>query len=215
MSFKLMTLPSTPVRRSPRAARQTNRETVPVTPRPTVETVPVDIQGASPATKTEPGTYALYIAIDWADNHHDVCVLDPTTQQRTSQQVTHSPTALRTWWLALHQRAAGQPVAIALDQKTGSFIACLLEYAWIEVYPVNPVTLAQYRKALHGSGAKDDVTDAELLLDLLTRHRDKLRRLTPDTPLTRTLQRLARTRRQAVNHRTRFSNQLTDLLKQD
>jgi hypothetical protein len=53
-----------------------------------------------------------------------------------------------------------------------------------------------------------------LLLDLLTLHRNKLRRLTPDTPLTRKLQRLTRQRREAVNHRTQFNNQLKHLLKE-
>lgn len=206
-------LPPTPATRSYSSTRRTSRTTAPVTPQPTGKTAPAEPQDSTSAT-TEPETYALYIAMDWADDHHDVCVLDPTTQQRTHRQVPHSPTALHPWLLAIHQRAAGQPVAIAVEQTTGALVACLLEYDWIKVYPVNPVTLAQYRHALHVSGAKDDPTDADLLLDLLTLHRHHLRRLTPDTPLTRTLQRLTHTRRQAVNHRTRFSNQLTDLLKQ-
>lgn len=209
-------LPSTPATRSSRPTRQTHRDTAPITPQPARATAPpVELQGPSPATTPAPETYALDIAIDWADDHHDGCVLDPTTSHRTHRQVTHSPTALHTWLLALQQRAGGQPVAIALEQKPGALVSCLVEYDWIEVYPVNPVTLAQYRHALHVNGAKDDPTDADLLLDLLTLHRDHLRRLTPDTPLTRTLQRLTRARRQAVNHRTRFSHQLTDLLKQD
>jgi transposase len=79
---------------------------------------------------------------------------------------------------------------------------------------VNPVSLSRYRKALHLSGAKDDPTDANLLLDLLTLHRESLRCLTPDTPLTRKLQRLTRQRREAVDHRTRFNNQLKQLLKE-
>jgi transposase len=79
---------------------------------------------------------------------------------------------------------------------------------------VNPVSLSRYRNALHLSGAKDDPTEASLLLDLLTLHRNTLRRLTPDTTLTRTLQRLTRHRREAVDHRTRFNNQLKQLLKE-
>lgn len=158
--------------------------------------------------------YALFIAIDWADKMHDVCVLTPDTQQRTHYEVEQSANALHAWLQDLRQRVPGQTIAIALEQTTGALINFLLEFDWIDVYPVNPVTLSRYRKALHVSGAKDDPTDADLLLDLLTLHRDKLRRLTPDTPLTRSLQRLTRQRREAVAHRTRFTNQLKQLLKE-
>jgi transposase len=166
----------------------------------------------SPA-KTPPA-YSLLIAIDWADKTHDVCVLDPNTQQRTHYEVEHTPNSLHAWLRDLYQRIPSQTIAIALEQKTGALINFLLEFDWIDVYPVNPVTLSRYRKALHVSGAKDDPTDADLLLDLLSLHRDKLRRLTPDTPLTRSLQRLTRQRREAVAHRTRFNNQLKHLLKE-
>lgn len=157
----------------------------------------------------------MFIAIDWVDKAHDLRVLDPATQQRTHDELEQSPNALHTWLQDIQQRSPQQRIAVALEQKAGALINFLWEFDWIDVYPVHPGTLALYRKAFSLSGAKDDPTDADLLLDLLTMHRDKLRRLTPDTPLTRTLQRLNRTRREAVDHRTRFHNQLKDLLKQD
>src|SRR6266853_2806844 len=52
-----------------------------------------------------------------------------------------------------------------------------------------------------------------LLLELLTRHRDRLRRLNPETPETRLLQMLVEQRRKLVDERTRYSNQLTAWLK--
>jgi transposase len=158
--------------------------------------------------------YALCVGIDWADTHHDVCVLDPQTGQRTLRQVKQDPNALHSWIQDLHQQIPKQRIAVALEQKTGALITFLLEFDWIDCYPVNPVMLARYRKALRLSGAKDDPTDAELLLELLTLHRKKLRCQTPDTPLTRKIQRLTRQRREAVNHRTRFNNQLKHLLKE-
>jgi transposase len=161
-----------------------------------------------------PSPYALFIAIDWADKGHDVCVLNPNTQQRTHRELEQSPSALQAWLQDIQRQHPDQRIAVALEQKTGALINFLLEFDWIDVYPVNPVTLARYRKAFHVSGAKDDPTDANLILDLLTLHRNKLRRLTPDDALTRALQRLTRKRRDAVKHRTRFNNQLKDLLKQ-
>jgi hypothetical protein len=52
-----------------------------------------------------------------------------------------------------------------------------LEYAWLIIYPVNPVTSARYRSAFKPSGAKDDLPDAEVLLELVRFHANKLRAL--------------------------------------
>ena len=167
---------------------------------------------ATPAVSSS--DYALLIAIDWADEKHELCMPDPTTGQRTHHEVKQSPTTLHAWIQDIQQRVHGQNIAIALEQTTGALIFFLMEWEWIDIYPINPMTLSRYRKALHVSGTKDDPTDAELLLDLLTLHRNKLRRLIPDTPLTRKLQHLTRDRRYAVNQRTRFNNELKALLKQ-
>jgi transposase len=51
------------------------------------------------------------------------------------------------------------------------------------------------------------------LLDLLTRHREKLRRINPDTAETRTLRFLVEERRKLVNERIRFSQRLNSHLK--
>jgi hypothetical protein len=63
---------------------------------------------------------------------------------------------------------------------------CMSEH--LVLYPVDPNSLASYRKSFRPSGAKDDPDDASLLLDMLVRHRDRLRRLKPDTVETHTLQ---------------------------
>jgi transposase len=161
-----------------------------------------------------PATYAVYVGIDWGDTAHDVWEYDPATTHRAHQEVNQTPTALHGWLHDLHQRYPGQRIAVALEQKTGSLVNGLVEDDLLDLYPVNPVMVAQYRKAFHPSGAKDDPTDAELILDLLTLHRNKLPRLTREDPLTRHLQLLTRKRRDAVNLRTRLHHQLKALLKQ-
>jgi hypothetical protein len=59
------------------------------------------------------------------------------------------------------------------------------------LFPVPPAMSAKMRAALYPSGAKDDPRDADLLLDLLLQHRDKLRRLSPDSEATRRVQNFA------------------------
>jgi transposase len=81
------------------------------------------------------------------------------------------------------------------------------------LFPVHPKTAAQYRETLCPSGAKSDPSDTASLLDLLQRHREKLRQLRPDTVETRLLQMLVETRRLIVNEKTRQKNRLTACLK--
>ena len=92
-------------------------------------------------------------------------------------------------------------------------IFALLKYDFLVLYPVNPATLAKYRKAFSPSGAKDDPTDAEYAVDLLIHHRERLTAWHPDDEKTRTLQYLVEHRRRVVADRTRVSNRMTALLK--
>ena len=67
-----------------------------------------------------------------------------------------------------------------------------MHYEFIVLYPVNPRALSSYREAFATSGAKDDLVDAGLLMEMVRLHRDKLRPWTPDDPLTREISLLPR-----------------------
>ncbi len=157
--------------------------------------------------------YAALVAIDWADQQHAVCLLDPSTGEREQTIVKHTPAALQEWALGLRQRFAGQPLAVCLEQSRGPLIYALLQYDFFVLYPINPATLAKYRQAFSTAHGKDDPTDADYLLDLLEHHRDRLRRWHPDDQKTRTLRLLVEQRRRLINDRTRICNRLTALLK--
>jgi transposase len=87
------------------------------------------------------------------------------------------------------------------------------KYEPLHLFPVPPTMSASMRKALYPSGSKDDPRDADLLLDLLLLHRDKLRRLSPDTEATRRVQNLVEERRKLVDEKTAQTNRLTGDLK--
>ena len=156
--------------------------------------------------------YAALVAIDWADQQHAVCLLDPSSGKREHSIVKHTPQALQEWALSLRQRFAG-PIAVGLEQSRGPLIYALLQYDFFVLYPINPATLAKYRQAFSTAHGKDDPSDADYLLDLLEHHRNRLRSWKPDDEKTRTLRLLVEQRRRLVSDRTRFSNRLTALLK--
>src|SRR4051794_32869074 len=157
--------------------------------------------------------FAAFVAIDWADTEHVWCMQPGPGQRRETGRIHHSPESVEEWITSLVVRFHNQPIAVALEQSRGALVFMLSKYAQLHLYPIHPRAAAQFRSALFPSGAKDDPTDADLLLDLLLQHRDHLRRLDPDTEETRTLQMLVEERRRMVNENTRQSNRLTARLK--
>ncbi|HEX9797760.1 MAG TPA: IS110 family transposase [Anaerolineales bacterium] len=169
-----------------------------------------------PDVDTPPGpepAYAAFVGIDWADQQHAVALLDPQSGTVTHENVAQTPEALDDWALQLLQRFGGLPIAVALEQSRGALIYALMKYPHLVPYPVPPARLAAYRQAFTSSGAKDDPTDADLVLDYLVKHRQALRPWRPDCQQTRHLQLLVEQRRKIVDQRTALSNQLTAQLK--
>src|SRR5713226_9805711 len=157
---------------------------------------------------------AVYIGVDWGDERHSVHLQVEGGSTIEHFELEQKPDVLHDWVAQLRQRAGGRKVAIAIEQRKGAVIHALLMYDFLVLYPINPKALARYRQAFRTSGAKDDPADSELLLDLLSKHRDKLRAWIPDTVQVRKLQLLCEQRRKMVNQRVALTNRLTSLLKQ-
>jgi len=157
---------------------------------------------------------AAYVGIDWADNAHEVRMLIVETSQVETMKLKQEPESLREWVERLRERFNGRKVAIVVEQRKGALIYALMSYEFLILYPVNPATLARIREAFNVGGTKTDSTDAELLLDLIRLHRNKLRAWVPDDADTRLLQMLVEERRRLVDEVTRETNRLKSTLKQ-
>src|SRR5207249_8515022 len=157
--------------------------------------------------------YAAFLAIDWADQKHVWSLQEANSSARERGEVDHMPEAVETWVAQLSQRFAGRPIAVAVEQSRGALVFLLSKYAQLHIFPVPPAMTANLRKAFYSSGAKNDPTDADLLLDLVQQHREKLRRLSPDTEATRHIQNLVEERRKLVDEKTAQSNRLEAHLK--
>lgn len=157
--------------------------------------------------------FAAFIGLDWADEKHAVVLQAADSQTKEHTTLEHTPEALSDWVAQLHQRFAGGKIAIILEQSRGSLLYALLPHAQLVLYPINPQMAAKFRKAFYPSGAKDDPLDADLLLQILLQHRDRLKAWQPDEPVTRQLQLLVEARRRFVADRVRLSNRLEHALK--
>lgn len=161
--------------------------------------------------KMNPSDYAALVALDWGDQEH-AFALD-CEGHKTRGTVAAAPENLHAWLRQLGERCGHRPVALAIEAGKNAVVHALVAYPWLTVYPVHPATSERFRKAFTPSGAKSDLPDAEVLLDIVTRHRDQLRPLRLDTPATRALAALTEVRRSAVDHRTQLGNELRSTLK--
>lgn len=169
-----------------------------------------------PKSKPEPESPPIvaWIGLDWADQEHHVCLQAVGSSEVEHRVVAQRPEALQEWVQQLRARLPQGRVAMALEQSRGALIYALMSCDFLLLYPVPGKTLADYRKAFFGSGAKGDPRDAELLLELLRCHRERLRLWAPDDVPTRHLGLLNEQRRKLVEDRTALTNRLGSLLKE-
>ena len=160
---------------------------------------------------TQP-VFAARIGIDWADKKH-FWTMQTSDGKIERGQLEHTPEAIELWVAGLAQRFSGQPIAVALEQSRGPLIAMLSRYRSLYLFPLHPNKLDSYRKSVYPSGAKSDPRDADLILDYLIKHPERLRGLQPDTVETRTLQLLVEERRRLVDQHTSQVQILTQCLK--
>src|SRR5665811_1199977 len=158
-------------------------------------------------------SFMAFVGIDWADRKHDFCLQAAASEQREFGTLDHSPESIAKWAYSLRDRFGG-PIAVCLELAKGPIVYALQRYEFIVIFPVHPSTLAQYRKAFVPSGAKDDPTDAEMALDILLLHPDKLKPIKLQSVAMRTLSTLVEERRCLVNDVTGITNRMTSTLKQ-
>lgn len=157
--------------------------------------------------------FTALVGVDWSDKKHDFCLQGAGSQQRELGVVAHRPEAIDQWARALYQRFGG-PIAVCLEMAKGPLVHALQRYKFLVLFAVNPATLAKYREAFVPSRAKDDPSDAEIALELLVRHRDKLQALKAQSAPMRALTTLVEQRRHLVGDKTRITNRLCSTLKE-
>jgi transposase len=153
-----------------------------------------------------------YAGIDWANDYHDVLVIDEQGRQVGSLRVDHGPqglSKLNTFLQQLIGSESKEQMACIIETTHGFLIAHLLEAGW-PVYPVNPRTVDRRRAT---SGAKTDLIDAYLLAKTGRADLADLHRLTPDSENIAELKVLTRDQDALIQMQTRLVNQLTACLK--
>ncbi len=158
--------------------------------------------------------FAAFLALDGADEKHAFRLQVVGQSKIETGTLEQKPHVLGPWVAELRERFGGRPIAVGLEQSRGALIHALMAQDFLVLYPIHPTTVAKYREAFKSSGAKNDPLDAGQILEILTKHQDRLHRLNPDTVETRLLGRLVEDRRKAVDLRTTHLQALGANLKE-
>jgi transposase len=156
----------------------------------------------------------IFIGDDWAEDHHDVYLMDEAGQRLASRRLPEGLTGIGQLHelVAVHAEEPEQAV-IGIETDRGLWVEAL-SAAGYQVYAVNPLAVARYRDRHQVSGAKSDAGDAKLLADLVRTDRHNHRLLAGDSLAVEAIKVLARAHQNLIWARTRHTNALRSALRE-
>jgi transposase len=157
----------------------------------------------------------VYCGIDWAEDHHDIAVVDQDGKLLARRRISDDAAGLAGLLdlLAEHGDTAGDPVPVAIETPRGLLVACL-RATGRPVCPVNPMAVARYRDRHSVTGKKSDHGDSVVLAHVLRTDMGMHRPLPADSELAQAIAVLARAQQDAVWDRTCAHNKLRSHLRE-
>ena len=126
----------------------------------------------------------LFVGDDWAEDHHDVEVMDEAGTVLARRRVPEGVAGIG----QLHElvgrflpQDAGAEVQVGIETDRGPWVAALIAAGYV-VFAVNPLQASRYRSRHGVSGAKSDGGDAHMLADVVRTDAHQLRPAAGDSP---------------------------------
>jgi len=156
----------------------------------------------------------IFVGIDWAEAHHDVCVLDTEGEVLATCRIPEGLEGVSRLHALLGEHA-DEPtdVVVGIETNRGLPVTALLG-AGYAVHAVNPLSASRYRERHTTSRAKSDRGDARMLADLVRTDRHHHRPVAPDSELHGAIKVLARSHQNLIWTRRRQLNALRSALRE-
>ena len=156
----------------------------------------------------------VYVGIDWSEQHHDVCVLDPDGSVLAARRVADGIEGLA----RLHEVVADHAdtptdVTVGIELDRGLVVDALVAVGY-RVIKIEPIATARYRDRFSSSRGKSDTTDAHVLADAVRTDGHRHREVTGDSELAGAVRVLARQHQTMVWDRTRNIQRLRQALRE-
>ena len=152
----------------------------------------------------------LLVGDDWAQDHHDIEVMDEAGQVLARKRVPEGVAGLA----QLHDLigrfvpADGDAeVQVGIETDHGPWVAALIA-AGYTVFPVNPLQASRYRGRHGVSGAKSDGADAHMLAEVVRTDAHQLRPAAGDSAAAEAVKVVARTHKMLIWERAAMVQRL-------
>src|SRR5437016_4342525 len=156
----------------------------------------------------------IFVGVDWAEDHHDVCLLDEQGANLGKRRVPEGLDGSRQLQELIAEHTEGpEQVVIGIETDRGLLVRSLLA-AGYQLYAINPLAVDRYRDRHATSGAKSDIGDAKLLADLVRTDRHNHRPVAGDSELAEAVKVLARAQQNLIWVRQRQLNTLRSTLRE-
>jgi len=161
----------------------------------------------------------LFVGDDWAEDHHDVEVMDATGRRLAKARLPEGVAGIARLHAMIGAQLAddaddgvGQ-VKIGIETDRGPWVQALIA-AGYTVYAVNPLQASRYRERLGVSGAKSDPGDAHMLADMVRTDSHQLRPVAGDTAEAEAVKVVTRMHKTLIWERTRAGQRLRHALRE-
>jgi transposase len=159
----------------------------------------------------------LFVGDDWAEDHHDVEVMDEAGKVLARRRLPEGAAGIA----QLHglvggflgEDAGDAEVVVGIETDRGPWVAALIAAGYL-VFPVNPLQAARFRDRHRVSGAKSDAGDAHALADMVRTDSHQLRPAAGDSPEAGGIKVLARGHKTMIWERTREVQRLRNQLRE-
>src|SRR5512143_1974029 len=167
----------------------------------------------------------LFVGDDWAEDHHDVEVMDAFGRTLTAARLEEGVAGMA----RLHAMIAEHPdpdaelgedgqetepqVLVGIETDRGPWVQALIAAGYV-VYPINPLQVARFRERYSVSGAKSDPGDRHVLADMVRTDAHQLRPAAGDSQQAEAIKVVARAHKTLIWERTRHTLRLRYALRE-
>jgi transposase len=159
----------------------------------------------------------LFVGDDWAEDHHDVEVMDEAGKVLAGMRLPEGVAGIAQLHGLVGRYLGEDPgqaqVVVGIETDRGPWVTALVAAGYL-VFPVNPLQAARFRERHGVSGAKSDAGDAHALADMVRTDSHQLRPAAGDSPQAEGIKVLARTHKTMIWERTRAVQRLRHQLRE-
>jgi transposase len=160
----------------------------------------------------------LFVGDDWAEDHHDVEVMDASGRRLAKARLPEGVAGMARLHAMIGAQLgddaddedAGQ-VAVGIETDRGPWVAALAA-AGYTVFAINPLQASRYRERHAVSGAKSDAGDAHVLADMVRTDSHQLRPVAGDSAQAAAVKVVTRMHKTLIWERTRHLQRLRHAL---